>query len=66
MLLNKTQLKEYVELNNSKKSQSHLLFLTEIQKESLMVISHAMGMSMNEFIRRSIFLSINLYEEEID
>jgi len=42
------------------------LFLTEIQKESLMVISHAMGMSMNEFIRRSIFLSINLYEEEID
>lgn len=66
MLLNKTQLKEYIELNNSKKSQSHLLFLTEIQKESLMVISHAMGMSMNEFIRRSIFLSINLYEEEID
>ena len=64
MLLNKAQLKEYVELNNSKKSQGHLLFLTEIQKESLMLTSHTMGMSMNEFIRRSIFLAINLFEEE--
>ena len=66
MLLNKTQLKEYVELNNSIKSQGHLLFLTEIQKESLMLISYAMGMSMNEFIRRSIFLAINHYEEEFN
>ena len=65
MLLNKTQLKEYVELNNSKKSQSHLLFLTEIQKESLMVISHDMGMSMNEFIRRSMFIAMKRFEEEV-
>ena len=64
MLLNKIQLKEYIELNNSKKSQGHLLFLTEIQKESLVLISHAMGMSMNEFIRRSIFLSTKHLREE--
>lgn len=43
MLLNKAQLKEYIELNNSKKSQGHLLFLTEFQKESLMLTSHTMG-----------------------
>ena len=29
-----------------------------------MLTSHTMGMSMNEFIRRSIFLAINLFEEE--
>lgn len=66
MLLNKTQLKEYVELNNSRKSQGHLLFLTEIQKESLILISYNMGMSMNEFIRRSIFLSVKYFEEEAE
>ena len=65
MLLNKTQLKEYVELNNSIKSQGHLLFLTEIQKESLILISHAMGMSMNEFIRRSIYIAMKRFEEEV-
>ena len=66
MLLNKTQLKEYVELNNSRKSQGHLLFMTEIQKESLILISYNMGMSMNEFIRRSIFLSVKYFEEEAE
>ena len=65
MLLNKTQLKEYVELNNSRKSEGHLLFLTEIQKESLMLISYAMGMSMYEFIRRSMFIAMKRFEEEV-
>ena len=65
MLLNKTQLKEYVELNNSRKSEGHLLFLTEIQKESLMHISYNLGMSMNEFIRRSMFIAMKHFEEEV-
>ena len=65
MLLNKTQLKEYVELNNSRKSEGQHLFLTEIQKEPLMLISYAMGMSMNEFIRRSMFIAMKRFEEEV-
>lgn len=66
MILDKAQLKEYVKSNKSIKSEAHLLFLTKVQKESLILISHNMGMSMNEFIRRSIFCSIKRFEEEVD
>ena len=66
MILNKSQLKEYCSSNKSRKSEAHLLFLTKFQKESLMLISHNMGMSMNEFIRRSIFLSSKHLLEEVE
>ena len=65
MILNKAHLKEYVNSNQSVKSEAHLLFLTKVQKESLILLAHHMGMSMNEFIRRSMFIAMKRFEEEV-